>query len=51
MVKDVEDNDEEVYGDLGPRNPLQRVSEEALKESGGNESLPGIKALFGVAAG
>ena len=43
-----DDEDEEGYGDLGQKNPLRRVEEDAKEES---FSLPGIKALFGVAGG
>ena len=45
-----EEMDEEGYGELGHRHPLRRVAEEEGKEVE-SVSLPGIKALFGVAGG
>ncbi|RSH81548.1 hypothetical protein EHS25_006170 [Saitozyma podzolica] len=46
MAGDEEDGDDDVYGELGGRHPLRRV-DEGKEDSG--VSLPGIKALFGVA--
>jgi len=39
------------YGELGGRHPLRRVAEEETSKEDGSVSLPGIKALFGVAGG
>jgi len=44
-----DDEDEDGYEDLGQRHPLRRVAEEDCKEE--SLTLPGIKALFGVAGG
>jgi hypothetical protein len=46
MAGDEEDGDDDGYGELGGRHPLRRV-DEGKEDSG--VSLPGIKALFGVA--
>jgi hypothetical protein len=50
MIREEENVDEEAYGELGSRHPLRRVKEEEQERVEGI-SLPGIKALFGVAAG
>jgi len=44
-----DDEDEDAYEELGPGHPLRRVAEEDGK--GDSLTLPGIKALFGVAGG
>lgn len=49
--QEAEDLNDEPYGDLSSRLPLRRVSEEDSKDRGDGVNLPGIKALFGVAAG
>jgi hypothetical protein len=46
MAGDEDDVDDDGYGELGGRHPLRRV-DEGKEDSG--VSLPGIKALFGVA--
>ncbi len=51
MAKEEDNVEEETYGELEQRHPLRRLSEEDQKERAENFNLPGIKALFGVAAG
>ena len=52
MGKDDGIDDESLpYGELGGRHPLRRVAEEDTSKEETGVSLPGIKALFGVAGG